>query len=128
MTISTTTPRQLQTQQVHYFRKTISYTQNAQVIDVGVLPAGALVLKPLSGIAINTPFNGTSQSADIGPSDNTDLWATDLSLSVATFVPCDENVSFLVTSVTLVQCVFTSTSASAGEGEVIIAFIPDNDG
>jgi hypothetical protein len=128
MTISTTTPRQLQTQQVHYFRKTISYTQNAQVIDVGVIPAGALVLKPLSGIAINTAFNGSSQSLDIGPSDNTDLWATDLSLSVATFVPCDENVSFLVTAVTLVQCVFTSTSASAGEGEVIIAFIPDNDG
>jgi hypothetical protein len=128
MTISTTTPRQLQTQQVHYFRKTISYTQNAQVIDVGVIPAGALVLKPLSGIAINTAFNGSSQTFDLGPSDNTDLWATDLSLSVATFVPCDENVSFLVTAVTLVQCVFTSTSASAGEGEVIIAFIPDNDG
>jgi hypothetical protein len=128
MTISTTTPRQLQTQQVHYFRKTIDYTDNATVIDVGVIPAGALVLKPLSGIAVNTAFNGSSQSLDIGTSDNTDLWATDLSLSVATFVPCDENVSFLVTAVTLVQCVFTSTSASAGEGEVIIAFIPDNDG
>jgi hypothetical protein len=128
MTISTTTPRQLQTQQIHYFRKTIDFGDNAQVIDVGVIPAGALVLKPLSGIAINTAFNGSSQSLDIGPSDNTDLWATDLSLSVATFVPCDENVSFLVTAVTLVQCVFTSTSASAGEGEVIIAFIPDNDG
>lgn len=128
MTISTTTPRQIQTQQITYFRKTIDYTDNATVIDVGVLPAGALVLKPLSGIAVNTAFNGTSQTFDLGTSDNTDLWATDLSLSVTTFVACDESVSFLVTAVTLVQCVFTSTSASAGEGEVIIAFICDNDG
>lgn len=128
MTISTTTPRQLQTQQIHYFRKTITYEDNATVIDVGVLPAGALVLKPLSGIAVTTAFDGTSQSLDIGTSDNTDLWATDLSLSVTTFVPMDESVNFLVTAVTLVQCVFTSTSAAAGEGEVIIAFIPDNDG
>lgn len=128
MTISTTTPRQLQTQQIHYFRKTISYTQNAQVIDVGVLPAGATVLKPLSGIAINTAFNGSSQTLDIGVSTDTDYFATDLSLSVATFVPCDENVNFTVSAVSLVQCVFTSTSASAGEGEIIIAFVPDNDG
>lgn len=128
MTISTTTPRLLQTQQIHYFRKSIDFSQNAQVIDVGVIPAGALVLKPLSGVAVSTAFDGTSQSLDIGTSDNTDLWATDLSLSVTTFVPCDENVNFLVTAVTLVQCVFTSTSASAGEGEVIIAYIPDNDG
>ncbi len=128
MTISTTTPRQLQTQQIHYFRKTISYTQNAQVIDVGVLPAGATVLKPLSGIAINTAFNGSSQTLDIGVSTDTDFWATDLSLSVATFVACDENVTFTVSAVSLVQCVFTTTSASAGAGELIIAFIPDNGG
>lgn len=128
MTISTTTARELQTQQIHYFRKTIDYSMANTTVDVGVIPAGALVLKPLSGIAVNTAFNGNSQNADIGPSDNTDLWATDLSLSVATFVPCDENVSFLVTAVTLVQCFITSTSPSAGEGEVIIAFIPDNDG
>lgn len=122
-------PRLLHTQQTHYLRKTITFADDNDTVTVGYIPSGALVLKPLSGVAVVTPFDGTApQLLDIGPSTNTDLWATDLSLSTAGFTACDENVSFRVESDTEVQCVLDVSAAAAGEAEVVIAYIPDNDG
>lgn len=120
--------RLLHTQQHHYLRKSFTYADHGSTLTAGFIPAGAVVLKPLSGVAVTTAFNGSPQTLDIGPSDNTDLWATDLSLSVTTFVPCDENVDYSVAADTEVQFVVQASAASAGAGEVIITFIPDNDG
>lgn len=133
MTISINSPRFFHTQQVHFLRKTIDYSMNTQTVDVGVIPAGSLVLKPMSGVHITTAFNGASlNTVSVGPSTDsgTDLWATSLNLSATTFVAFDEAVgSFLVTVDTIVQCAVTATaSASAGSGELIVCYIPDSDG
>jgi hypothetical protein len=125
-----TTARQYDTQQVHYLRKSIAYTDHGLTLTIGTIPAGALVLKALSGVHVTTAFNaGGADTLDIGPSTDsgTDLWATALDMSATTFVPMDENVSLLVSVDTIVQCDVTSSGSSAGAGEVIICYIPDND-
>jgi hypothetical protein len=123
--------RQFHTQQIHYLRKSISYLDDGKTVVVGTIPAGAQILKPLSGVAVNVAFNGGSTNTlDIGPSDDTgtNLWATLLALGTIAFVPFDEVVTLLVASDTEVSAKVVSTaSASAGQGEIIIAYIPDND-
>lgn len=125
-----TTARQFHTQQIHYLRKTISYTDDGDTITVGTIPAGSVLVKPISGVSVSVAFDGNSSNIlDIGPSTNTDLWATDLALGSIAFVPIDEAVTNVVSTDTVVQCAVTSTAAAAaGSAEVIIAFIPDNDG
>lgn len=126
-----TTARQYSQQMVHYLRKGITYSDAGTTVDVGTIPAGSLILKPLSGVAVNVAFNGdTTNTLDIGPSTDsgTNLWGTILALGTIAFVPLDEAVTMLVSSDTLVQAAVVSTaSASAGSGEIIIAYIPDND-
>lgn len=124
------TARTFHTQQVHYLRKSITYADNGTTVTVGTIPAGAQIIKPISGVAVNVAFDGdTTNTLDVGPSTDTDLWATDLALGTIAFVPLDEAVSNTVTSDTIVQAAVVSTaSASAGAGEIIIAYVPDNDG
>lgn len=114
------------TDQVHYLRKDITFADNGSTVTVGVLPAGAVILKPISGVNISTAFDGdTTNTLDIGPSTNTDLWATDLALGTAAYVPFDESVNTYVASDTTVQAAVVSTaSASAGAGQIVIAYIP----
>jgi hypothetical protein len=80
---------------------------------------------------VNVAFNGGSTNTlDVGPSTDsgTNLWATLLALGTIGFIPIDEVVSLLVSVDTLVEAKVVSTSgASAGQGEIIIAYIPDND-
>lgn len=126
-----TTARQYSQQMIHYLRKGITYADNGLTVDVGTIPAGALVLKPLSGVYVNTAFNGgTTNTLDVGPSTDsgTNLWGTLLALGSIAMVPLDEAVAMTVSVDTLVQAKVVSTaSASAGEAEIVIAFIPDND-
>lgn len=127
-----TAARQFHTQQVHYLRKSIAYTDNGTTVTIGTIPAGSLVLKPVSGVSVNVAFNGaTTNTLDIGPSTDsgTNLWMTVGALGAIAFVPLDEAVTMLVSVDTIVQAaVVSTTGASAGTAEVIIAYIPDNDG
>lgn len=123
--------RQFHTQQIHYLRKSITYADDGLTVDVGYLPAGAQIVKPISGVSVNVAFNGgTTNTLDVGPSTDsgTNLWATLLALGSIAFVPFDEAVTLLISTDTLVQAKVVSTaSASAGQAEIIIAYIPDND-
>ena len=128
-----TTAREFTSQQVHYLRRSIAYTDDGNELDIGIIPAGSLILKPLSGVSINTPFNASGGNVlQVGGSagvDDPNRWGTSLALGTAGFVPCDEAVSYLVTvDVTISATVeLTGTAATAGQGEVVIAYIPDND-
>lgn len=127
------TARDFNKQMVHYLRKGITYADDGTTVTVGTIPAGSLVLKPISGVAITTVFNaGSTNVLDIGPSTDsgTDLWATDLALGTLGFVALDEAVTNLVSVDTVVQAAvdLTGTAATTGAAEIIIAFIPDNDG
>ncbi len=126
------TGRQLDIQAVHFLRKSITYANNGQTVNVGYLPAGATIIKPASGVAVTTAFNGDSSNVlQIGLSTDsgTNNYATDLALGTAGFVPIDEAVSGLVgASDVLIQAAVTSTaSASAGAAEIIICYAPDSD-
>lgn len=127
-----TTARQYSTQQVHYLRKSITYSNNGTALTVGVIPSGSLILKPASGVHVTTVFNaGTNNFLDIGTSADDDLFGTDLSLTATNFVPLDEAIGgYLVAADTTITATvgLTGTAATTGAGEVIIAYIPDNDG
>lgn len=125
--------RQFHQQMVHYLRKTITFADDGTTVTVGTIPAGSILLKPISGVAVTTVFNaGSTNVADLGPSTDsgTDLWATDLALGALAFVPIDEAVSNLVSVDTIVQIAvdLTGTAATTGAAEVVICYIPDNDG
>ena len=125
--------RQYSYQLVHYLRKGITYSDNGSTVTVGIVPAGALILKPLSGVAVITVFNGNSSNVlDVGASTDsgTNNLGTQLSLATTTFVPLDEAVGDYRVSVdTTIQALVTATaSATTGDGEIVIAYIPDNDG
>ena len=127
------TGRQLDVQAVHFLRKSITFADNGKTVNVGYLPAGAVIIKKASGVAVTTAFNGDSSNVlQVGPSTDagTNLWATDLALGTLGFVPLDEAVTDLIgASDVLVQAAVTSTaSASAGAGEIIICYLPDSDG
>ena len=112
---------------VQFLRKTITYLDDGKTVDVGTLPAGAVMLKAMSGVQVNVAFNGgTTNTLDIGPSNDTgtNLWGTVLALGSIAFVPVDEAVSMTVSSDTKVQAAVVSTaSASAGSADIIIAYV-----
>ena len=123
--------REYHQQLVHYCRKGIVFGDDGKTVTVGTIPAGSLILKPISGVAVTTVFNGGSTNTlDIGPSTDTgtNLWATLLALGTLGYIPLDEAVTNLVTVETTVQAYVVSTaSASTGAGEILIAYVPDND-
>lgn len=129
---ASTAARDYGKQMIHYLRKSISYEDNGTTVTIGTIPARSLLVKPISGVSVNVAFNGgTTNTLDIGPSTDsgTNLWMTVGALGSIAFVPLDEAVTMLVSSDTVVQAYVVSTaSASAGTAEVIIAYIPDNDG
>lgn len=125
--------RDYKKQMVHYLRKTIGYAMDGTAyVKVGVLPAGALIVRPLSGVQVGTAFNAAgSNTLNIGTPGNTDYFASLLALGSAAFVALDEAAGLppVAAETTVVaEVVLTGTAASAGAGEVVIAYIPDNDG
>jgi hypothetical protein len=117
---------------VHYLRKSITYADNGTTVTVGTIPAGSVLVKPISGVSVSVAFDGNATNTlDIGPSTDTgtNLWMTVGALGSIAFVPLDEAVTNTVSVDTIVQAAVVSTaSASAGTAEIIICFIPDNDG
>lgn len=126
-----TAARQYNMQMVHYLRKGFTFSDDGSTLTVGILPAGAQIIKPMSGVAVNVAFNaGTTNVLDIGTSADGDLLATDLALGTIAFVALDEAVTMTVAADTTITATvdLTGTAASAGQGEIVICFIPDNDG
>lgn len=118
---------------VHYIAKTISYTDNGTSVTVGVLPAGAVVLPGLSGVAVHTAFDGnTTNTCDIGISGTAEKYASDLALGTLGWIELDViteasgNSSKTTAAETIIAGVVSTASAAAGEATVIIAYlVPD---
>lgn len=112
---------------VHYIAKDFTFNDNGKVLTIGTIPAGALILKALSGATVNTVFNaGTTNVLDIGTTADDDLYGTDLALGTAAFVPLDEVVSYKVTADTTFTATvaLSGTAATTGAGVVSIAYLP----
>jgi hypothetical protein len=126
-----TTARQYSQQMVHYLRKGFTFADDGSVLTIGTLPAGAQIVKPMSGVAVNVAFNaGSTNVLDVGILSNDDLYGTDLALGTIAFVPLDEAVSMTVAVDTVITATvdLTGTAATTGQGEIIICYVPDNDG
>ena len=122
--------RQFHTQQIHYLRATVSYTQAGTAVTVGVLPAGAVIIPAISGALVTTAFTGSGTDLiDIGTTANDDLYATDLDVSSLGLKVLDEAVTMAVSSDTTITATYADQNSNAGAGvaEIIIAYIPDND-
>lgn len=123
--------RQFHTQQIHFLRKSIAFGDNGTELTVGKIPAGATILKPLSGVNVDVAFNaGTTNTLNIGTDADDNLYGTLLALGSIAFVPLDEAVAMTVAAETTITAtvVLTGTAATAGNGEVVIAYVPDTDG
>lgn len=124
--------RQYSYQMIHYLRKTIVFGDDAVEKSVGWVPAGALILPALSGAFVTTLFNGsTGDLIDIGVAGNSDLLATDLDVSSVGLKTLDEAAGLmLMTADTEIVAQYddASSDATTGSAEIIIAYIPDNDG
>lgn len=121
-----TNARLYHTDQVHYLAKSFTYADDGSVLSLGYLPAGAVIIKPMSGVSVHVAFNaGTTNVLDIGTAANDDLYGTDLALGSIAFVPLDEAVSLAVAEDTLITATvdLTGTAATAGSATVIIAYV-----
>jgi hypothetical protein len=126
-----TAARQYSSQQVHYLRKGFTFADDGSTLTVGIIPTGAQIIKPMSGVAVNVAFNaGSTNVLDIGTPADADLYATDLALGSIAFVALDEAVSMTVAADTTITATvdLTGTAATTGQGEIVICYAVDNDG
>lgn len=127
----TPSPRNNAVPVVQYIRRDITFADDGTLVTIGSIPAGSVILKPASGINVSTAFNGNATNTlDIGASDDsgTNNFATALALGTADFIPLDVTGSYYVSVDTkIVGSVISTASASAGVGQIVIAFVQDND-
>lgn len=120
------TARRLQEQQVTYLRRTVTFADNGVARTLGIIPAGAVIVKPISGASVNVAFNaGTSNTINIGTSADDDFYGTLLAAGSIAFVPLDEAVTMAVASDTTITAtvVLSGTAASAGSADIVIAYV-----
>jgi hypothetical protein len=118
------------TQQIHYLRKSMTYDGTLSV-DVGTVPSGALIIPNASGAFVTTAFTAstTVQTLNIGYADDADEYASALVLTSAGQIELDVETDLLVPADRTITATLTAGSGpTAGALEVIIAYIPDNDG
>ena len=118
-------------QMVHYLRKSLVFGDRGVALTVGILPAGSMILTPISGAIVTTAFNDSGTDLiDIGSSANDDLLATDLDVSTVGVKVLDEAMGLmLLTEDTTITATYAgqNANASTGAAEIVIAYIPDND-
>lgn len=128
------TARNYHKQLVHYLRKQVTFADEGDVVDVGTIPANAIVIG--GGVMITTAFNDAA-TIDVGfrggsTTDDPNGYATALVGTAVGFKALDElaaTTNIMQTSPAIVTAsVNDGTGAvSAGVAEVVITFVLDND-
>lgn len=125
-------------QVVHFLRKTLGpgVAASGTVVEVGVIPAGAIVLANASGIYVSAQFTGTTNVLDVGYSADSlstadpDAYASAVALPITTagnYLAFDDQAlaSARARSVdTRVTATFTGT-ATTGAADVVISYVPN---
>jgi hypothetical protein len=127
------TARRLETQQVHYLHKQITFADLGTVVTVGYLPANASVIG--GGVHVTTAFNSSGTDlldvGFIGSTTDDDAYATDLTLAGVGFIALDELAATTNIKQT-VDCTVTCTpaqsvaDATAGVAEVYVTYVLAN--
>jgi hypothetical protein len=119
---------------LHYYRRTIAFDTPAvgvvETIDIGTLPAGAVIYDAI--VKVNTPFNAAGDNLiNVGIAGTPDAIVdeTDIDATSAEFQSsrrgCD--LSFAVDTPIFATYTQSGTAATAGEAEIIVLYVPDND-
>lgn len=132
---STTEPRQLPIQATHYLRKRVAFDTpgigTAATVAVGVLPAGAIVVDTV--VKMQTAFNaGSTNVLIVGTSTDDDEFvdADDVTEGGTAAVRLTTGLGYTTTANEIVYAQYTQTgtAATTGAADIIIAYVPDNDG
>jgi hypothetical protein len=117
---------------VEALRKKLVFADGANVITVGVVPAGALIIS--GGAFVTTAFNGTTPTLNVGhadlPTPDPDAFATAIVLSALGYIAFDEIAAAANTRVNserTVTATMTLSAATAGEAEVIVLFVNNHE-
>lgn len=123
--------RHLSQQQINYLRLGITFADAGLTKVIGSIPAGSLILKPLSGAFVSTVFNaGTTNTLDIGTVAAGTALSAAGSLTATVFVPANAATgAFLVAADTTLTVTvnMTGTTATTGAATVVIAYVENND-
>lgn len=118
-------------QNIHYLRKPIAFSNGiAAVVEVGVVPAGSIVLR--GGVVVTTAFNaGSTNVLDIGTVADDDGFATDLALGTIGVINTDEMATsndmgpMAADTIINATMALTGTAPTAGAGVVWIEYMPN---
>lgn len=130
-------PRQTQLQVVHFIRKRINYNDTGVATGeyIGTIPAGCIIIG--SDFSVPTAFNaGTTNSLTVGGNSPT---YNDVATAAGTLVgstglkqnvvPTGSSLNSTTADIDLFAAYNqTGTAASAGVCDVIVKYIPNNDG
>ncbi len=116
-------------QVVHYIKASTDYNDGqTEIITVGTIPAGATIIKAISGVYVNVAFNdATNKIGTVGTSADPDYYDTSASVASIAFVPIDAGVTMAVAADTTIvfQHARTGTAATAGQADIVIAYTID---
>jgi hypothetical protein len=127
------TARRLETQQVHYLHKQITFADLGTVVTVGYLPANASGIG--GGVHVTTAFNSSGTDlldvGFIGSTTDDDAYATDLTLAGVGFIVLDElaattNIKQTVDATVTCSPAQSVADATAGVAEVYVTYVLAN--
>lgn len=124
--------RHLSQQQINFLRLNVTFADAGLTKVVGSIPAGSVILKPLSGAFVDVVFNaGTANTLDIGISGGSGTaFSSAGSLTATAFVPANATTgAFRVATDTTINVTvtLTGTAATTGSATVVIAYVENND-
>lgn len=114
---------------IQYIRKRFQFSDGAQTVLIGTIPAGAIILGPVSGVDVQTVFNyGTNNRVNIGITGTLAKYAANLSLTTAGFVPMAVAVGHHLDVDTEIygQIDVTGTAGTTGDARFLIAYATAN--
>lgn len=120
-----TTARRLHTQQTHYLRKRIAFNDSSLTGVVGILPDQAIMIR--ASMRVYTAFN--TGTLNVGKQGGTGSeYASALAMNAQAIVPFDDLAitNERMSGDTTISYARSATQ-SAGEAEIVIEFIVDND-
>lgn len=115
-------------QNIQYLKRNVLFGSTGAFV-LGRIPAGSIIVAPISGVDVSTVFNaGTANTVSIGIAGTPAKYASASSLAAVGFVPMAVAVGHKVTVDTdiLVTPAVTGTAPTTGDADVVLAFIPPN--
>ncbi len=122
------------TNQVHYLAKTITFADAGKTVTIGYLPPGAVVITGISGVAVNTIFNGDStNTVDVGIVGTTTKYSSALALGTLGWIEQDvltESAGSAMATTAeekVIATVVSTANPSTGSATVILAYVIPED-